>query len=135
MRSVMKRLAASVAVVAVSGWLATYAPLHAQAQKPGGAPVAAKVRSAIEEHIARDTKLKGGFFVRDAKDQRVRDLALDYVHSGLEPGPGGQQVMCVDFLDRNKDRLDIDFYVKATPSGELQVADIKIHKVNGAERK
>lgn len=135
MRSVTEKLVASVAVVAVSGWLVAYTPFRAQAQKPGDAPVAAKVRAAIEEHIARDTKLKGGFFVRDAKDQRVRDLALDHVHAGLEPGPGGLQVMCVDFLDRNKDRLDIDFYVKATASGDLQVADIKIHKVNGTTRK
>ena len=43
--------------------------------------------------------------------------------------------MCVDFLDRSKNRLDIDFSVKPSPSGELQVTDIKIHRVNGAEPK
>ena len=41
----------------------------------------------------------------------------------------------VDFQDRAKNRLDLDFSLKPTPSGDLEVTEIKIHKVNGAERK
>ena len=132
MRSIRRRLLVTLGVLALA--VGTMVPLSAQSKAPAD-PQIAKVRVAIEQYVERDTKLKGGFFLRDAKEQIVRDLKLDFVHEGIEKGAGGQQVMCVDFLDRNQTRLDVDFSVKPAPSGELQVTDIKIHKVNGVIRK
>lgn len=134
MKSIVKRTVVAVGAVIVSASTVMYVPVFGQSQKPAD-PQAAKVRAAIEQYIQHDTKLKGGFLLRDPKEHQVRELTLDFVHNGLESGPAGTQVMCVDFLDRSKNRLDIDFYVKPSPSGELQVTDIKIHKVNGTARK
>lgn len=134
LKSMLKRTVVPMGAALVMAWGVMHVAVFGQSQKSAD-PQAAKVRAAIEQYVQQDTKLKGGFLLRDPKEQQVRDLALDFVHSGLESGPGGTQVMCVDFLDRSKNRLDIDFFVKPAPSGELQVTDIKIHKVNGTERK
>lgn len=97
--------------------------------------VAAKVRSAAENYVKREGVLKGGFFLRDAKSNQVRDLRFDYVHKGVDPAPRNEYAVCVDFLDESKNRLDVDFYLKPTGSGDFEVTKIKVHKVNGVEQK
>lgn len=126
----MTRRVAATAVVLLGGWL-MQAPLAAQSNKPDPA----KVRAAIERYVQQETKLKGGFFVRDPQENQVRDLTFDLVHQDIEAKPGNLQVVCVDFQDRAKNRLDLDFSLKPTASGDLEVTAIKIHKVNGVERK
>jgi hypothetical protein len=65
----------------------------------------------------------------------VRDLKFDHVHQGVEQAEAGQYAVCVDFLDQSKKRLDVDFWLKSAATGELEVSKIRIHKVNGVERK
>lgn len=95
---------------------------------------ATKVRSAVEQHVKQEEQLKGGFFLRDPQEKAIRDLKFDHVHQGVEKTPDNRFVSCVDFVDQNNDRLDVDFYLE--PSGnDLKVSKVKIHKVNGVERK
>ena len=97
--------------------------------------VVAKVRTAVEQYVQQDEQLKGDFFLRDSIDKTIRDLRLDYVHKGVERSVDNLYSVCVDFLDRSNKRLDIDFYLKPTDSGDFQISKIRIHKVNGVERK
>ena len=97
--------------------------------------VAAKVRAAVERYVQRDQQLKGAFFLRDPVDKTVRDLRFDHVHEGVEKTPENLYTVCVDFLDQSKNRLDIDFYLRPTNTDDFQVSKIKVHKVNGVERK
>lgn len=97
--------------------------------------VAVKVRTAVEDYVKREAQLKGGFFLRESKNNPVRDLRFDYVHEGVKKAPANQYFVCVDFLDPSKSRLDVDFYLKPTESGDFQVTKIKVHKINGVEKK
>lgn len=126
----MTRMITGIAVALIGGCL-SQADVLAQSSKPDPA----KVRAAIERYVQQEAKLKGGFFLRDPQENQVRDLTFDFVHKDIESKAGNLQVACVDFQDRAKNRLDLDFSLKPTPSGDLEVTGIKIHKVNGAERK
>ena len=138
----MKSMYAAAGVMMLGAWFVLAPPIGARqepspvpASQDQPAPDAAKVRAAVEQYVQQDTKLKGGFLLSDPEQDQVRNLTFDYVHDAVEPASGNQQVVCVDFLDQNKDRLDVDFFLAPAPSGELEVTDIKIHKVNGVERK
>jgi hypothetical protein len=121
---------AATATVLLGAWL-MQAPVAAQSSKPDPA----KVRAAIDRYVQQETRLKGGFFVRDPEENQVRDLTLESVSREIESKAGDVQVVCVDFQDRTKNRLDLDFSLKPTASGDLEVTAIKIHKVNGTARK
>ncbi|MBI2187134.1 MAG: hypothetical protein HYU37_08400 [Acidobacteria bacterium] len=122
----MTRMIAAMAAMLLGGWL-MQGPVAAQSSKPD--PV--KVRAAIDRYVQQEAKLKGGFFVRDAQENQVRDLTFDSVHQDIESTPENLQVVCVDFQDRAKNRLDLDFSLKPTASGDLEVTAIKIHKPGG----
>lgn len=65
----------------------------------------------------------------------IREMSMDAIHRSLERTPAGQPVMCVDFRGRDRDLLDLDFVVTPDAAGELHVSEIRIHKLNGVERK
>lgn len=94
-----------------------------------------KVQAAVEQYIKEEARLKGGLFLRDTAKSEIRDLKFDYVHQGLEKTAAGEYAVCVDFLDPAKNRLDVDVWLKPAASGDLQVSKIRVHKINGAERK
>lgn len=96
---------------------------------------AAKVRASVENYVKQEQALKGGFFLREAQREGVRDLVFDYVHEGVKKTANGQFFVCVDFLDQDRKRLDVDFYLLPTDPGELKVTKIKVHKVDGVESK
>ncbi|MBI2818373.1 MAG: hypothetical protein HYX73_00195 [Acidobacteria bacterium] len=105
---------------------------HAHAQvKP---EEAAKVRAAAEQYVKQEQQQKGGFFLR-GQDKVLRDLQFGYVHSGVEKPSANQFAVCVDFLDQNKKRLDVDFYFSPNTSGGYDVKQIKVHKIDGVEQK
>ena len=49
--------------------------------------VAVKVRIAVEDYVKQEEQLKGGFFLRESKNNPVRDLRFDYVHEGVKKAP------------------------------------------------
>ncbi len=129
----MMRTVACAIVAGLVAWAPMgVTPAHAQTVR---SEVAADVRSAVEQYVKHDIELKEGFFLRDRQEQWVRDMALDFVHDGVESAAGGLHVVCVDFLSVNRERLDLDFYVGRSDTGDMQVSKVVIHKVNGAERK
>jgi len=95
---------------------------------------AAKVRAAAENYVKQEQQLKGGFFLR-GPDKVTRDLQFDFVHKDVEAASGDQNVVCVDFLDQSKKRLDIDFYLSPNTSGGYDVKQLKVHKIDGVEQK
>lgn len=110
--------------------------VHARTQQKVEDPaIKKKVPAAVEQHIKQDAQLKGGYFLRDAKENAVRDLKFDYVHQGVERTEAGEYVVCVDLVDQSKNRLDVDFWLKPIGTGDLTVSKIRIHKVNGVEQK
>lgn len=129
----MKRTVAFAILAGLIAWIPMGA-ISAQAQTVSS-EVAADVHRAVEQYVKHDIELKEGFFLRDPQEQRVRDMALDYVHDGVEAAASGLHVVCVDFLSANRDRLDIDFYVGRSDAGDMEVSKVVIHKVNGTERK
>lgn len=127
-----KEVVLSVAVLTGLMALAGHTQPAGEEVKP---EVAAKVRSAVENYVKKESELKGGFFLRGLNGGEIRDLRFDYVHSGVEPVSGNQYQVCVDFLDQSKKRLDVDFYLSPTPSGDFRVSKIKVHRIDGVPPK
>lgn len=112
-------------------WSATLALAIGFAAYAGAADDAAP--EAVREVAARHVRASGGEMIFDdpAGDGRLT-LAFDHVHDGVKETSGGRQVVCVDFKSADGTLYDVDFYVdRAEASGELQVEDALIHKVNG----
>lgn len=117
-------------------FLAMALAAHGQEKQKVEDPATKKnVQAAVEQYIQDESRLQGGFFLRDNAKSEVRDLKFDYVHQGLEKTAEGEYAVCVDFLDQAKNRLDVDFWLKPEASGDLQVSKIRVHKINGAEQK
>lgn len=94
--------------------------IHVRAQQKVEDPATKKkVQAAVEQHIKQDAQLKGGYLLRDPKDNAVRELQFDYVHQGVERTNAGEYVVCVDLLDQSKNRLDVDFWLKPSGTGDL----------------
>lgn len=127
----MKRALACAVLLLVMG----LAVQGQTAQKVEDPATKKKVQTAVEKYLKEEAQLQGGFFLRESTKGGVRDLQFDYVHQGLEKTEAGEYAVCVDFLDQAKRRLDVDFWLKPTASGDLQVSKIRVHKVNGVEPK
>jgi len=92
----------------------------------------AAVKKAIQDYIKQDQGLKGSFLIKDEQAGTIRELTFDYVHDGVSKTGEGRYVACVDFKQSQK-VLDLDFYVQPSPSGELRVSEIVIHRIDGKE--
>lgn len=95
---------------------------------------AEQVRSAIGDYVNRDGGLKGGFFIYDEETGRVLGLEYDHTHETVKKTDTGKYFACVDFVDENKNTYDLDFYLDKTGSGNWEVDEIVVHKVNGENR-
>ena len=91
------------------------------------------IRAAVEDYIQQEETQRGGFFLR-GPDDAERRLQFDYVHEGVEDAGVNQYVVCVDFLDHDDRRLDVDFYLASDTSGGYEVKQIKVHKIDGVEQ-
>lgn len=117
--------------------------------KPAAKITAEDIRKGINSYIAKDTKLKGGYFlIWDPEVKRARVLQLVKVHDKLnklsgadyerifkEKAPASEVYFaCCDFKEvDSKATLDLDFFMHATPAG-LEPFLIVIHKENGKPR-
>ncbi|MBI2821464.1 MAG: hypothetical protein HYX74_04515 [Acidobacteria bacterium] len=108
------------------------ATLFLPAQQSVSSEQKASVTKAITGYVQQDQQLKGAFLIKDKKAAAVRELKFDHIHSGVEKREDGGYVACVDFKEGNQ-VLDLDFYLKPAASGELQVSDIRIHKIDGKD--
>lgn len=103
-----------------------------QALNPWNGP---RLAHEVESHI-REASQGGRFSLVDKSRSRPRRLRLDKIHADrvltLEDG---RAAVCVDFVDDNGDRLDVDFLVKRSDSDETDSIDgYEIHRLNGQPR-
>jgi hypothetical protein len=90
---------------------------------------------AIEDFIAKDAALKGGWFtIWDAKAQKPLAFRLERVHKDrLASIGGGVYFACCDLKTPEGKTYDLDFFLEDTPEG-LVVTEISIHKEEGQPR-
>jgi len=93
----------------------------------------------LKHYIQEDSKLKGGFFVFDRKTKRIRNLRLKKIHKLRDVE--GRFYTCADFVDTNKDAVDLDFYFTRnldsndeTAHAHWNIYKIKVHKINQKPR-
>ncbi len=117
--------------------------------KPAAKVTAEDIRKGIQAYIAKDTQLKGGYFlIWDGQTKRPRVLQLVRVHDKLNKltaadyerifkakAPTAEVYFaCCDFREvGGKATLDLDFFMQATPVG-IEPFRIVIHKENGKPR-
>ncbi len=95
------------------------------------------VKEAIKEYIEKDTELKGGYFLLwDDKEKQTLRLEFSRFHEEVRYiKDEDAYFMCTDFVSLDNRRLvDVDFWLKPTEDGSLEVTAIKIHKVNNIPR-
>jgi hypothetical protein len=154
----MKRGRASVvagaALVGLFAWQAAEAGEHgghehggAATQEHGGAatqehggqavtqaePSPELIRQAIRDHISQFEQEEGGFQIEDPVEGATRTLKLIQVHERVGK-TGNLYYSCTDMKDTASGQtLDLDFDV-SNESGQLEVVDTRIHKVDGNAR-
>ncbi len=105
---------------------------HPEKQKPLNIEDFAK---EVENYIANETKLKGGFFMVYDKDQKkTLTLTLDKVHKErLSKLKDNEYFVCADFKATDNHTYDLDIFMEQTEHG-LKTTQILVHKVDGVAR-
>jgi len=105
-----------------------FVPLIAYAQ-----PSPDELRQTIRDHIENQEKLQGAFAIVDERTGDLRRLELVGVHERVGK-TGDYYYSCTDMKDvKTGELLDLDFDIE-DKDGQLQVADIHIHKDDGIPR-
>lgn len=96
-------------------------------------PSADQIRGAMNNYVIEQSKKTGTFDVYDDEAGKMRKLSLVRVHERVGK-TGDYYYSCADFKDTgSNEMLDLDMDVEYK-DGNLSVADVRVHKVNGKER-
>lgn len=96
-------------------------------------PSAKDIRNTMEKHVDEKSAETGSFEIYDSEVDKLRGLKLIKVHERVGK-TGNYYYSCADFTDVDSgEMLDLDLDVEAK-EGELNVVDVRIHKLNGKER-
>jgi hypothetical protein len=108
---------------------------HPAKQDAAAAVTKEMMDEAITGYITKDAALKGGYFcIYDAKANAPLALTLDKVHQDkLAKVSEGLFFACCDFKATNGTMYDLDFFMKAAPTG-LVVSEVAVHKESGKPR-
>ncbi|MHC4743190.1 MAG: transglutaminase-like domain-containing protein [Planctomycetota bacterium] len=88
------------------------------------------IQDGIEEHIAEQTRLGGGYFHLPFEDEELR-LKLVKVHTEYLANLGPRRhFACVDLASTEGNVYDVDFFLSGDP-GEMTVTETTVHKING----
>ena len=92
--------------------------------------------AAIENYVANETALKGGFFlVYDKGSSQTLALTLERVHRDkLSKVSETTYFVCADFVTPDGKTYDLDLFMKGPTKDKLAVTEISIHKENSEER-
>jgi hypothetical protein len=95
-----------------------------------------ELAKAIEDYVARDAALKGGFFlVYDQKAEQALVLSLLKVHKERLSRVGPQEYFaCADFRTPAGKVYDLDIFMRGPDKAHLSVTGISVHKEDGKER-
>lgn len=93
------------------------------------------VDNAISSYITNDITLKGSFFLMDKKENKPLTLSF----AGLQKYSFGKIkddvfYSCVDFVDGEGKKYDIDFFVRCAGTNNCKVIEMMVHKVDGKAR-
>jgi len=92
--------------------------------------VTADIQAGIENHIAEQTRLGGGYFKLLHNEGELR-LKLVRVHTEYLANLGPRRhFACVDLATSGGDVYDVDFFLTGEP-GAMVVTETTVHKVNG----
>ena len=92
--------------------------------------VTADIQKGIEQHIAEQTRVGGGYYHLLFKDRELK-LKLVRVHTEYLANLGpGRHFACVDLADVSGDVYDVDFFLSGDP-GAMKVTENTVHKING----
>ncbi|HLG93989.1 MAG TPA: hypothetical protein VI546_04065 [candidate division Zixibacteria bacterium] len=142
-----KSFQAGALVIAVGLFLLTRGSVWAQehptehpkakteSKKSEAALATADLSKAIKEYVAKDAKLKGGFYlVYDPVSKKTLEMTLDKVHEDrLSKVADGVYFACVDCKATDGKVYDVDIFMKGDKS-KLEVNEVSVHKVDGAPR-
>lgn len=96
-------------------------------------PSTEQIRGAMNNYVIEQSKKTGTFDVYDDEAGKMRKLSLVRVHERVGK-TGDYYYSCADFKDTgSNETLDLDMDVEYK-DGNLSVADVRVHKVNGKER-
>ena len=96
-------------------------------------PSADEIRGAMKNHVMAQSEATGTFDVLDPETGKTRQLELIRVHERVGK-TGNYYYSCADFKDTESgEMLDLDLDVQ-DKSGQLNVVDVRIHKLEGKER-
>ncbi len=130
---------AALAALGAAAALAQEHPEHPKAKPaPKEAVSKEEIGSAIRDWVARDTKLKGGFFlVWDGSQKMPLALSLSKVHDDkLAMVAKDTFFACADFKanDETGTVYDLDVFLKGSSAKDLTPVEVSIHKQSGKER-
>lgn len=92
--------------------------------------VTTDIQSGIEQHIAEQTRLGGGYLRLPYEEEELR-LRLVRVHTEYLSNLGpGRHFACVDLASSEGDVYDVDFFLAGEP-GAMTVTETTVHKLNG----
>lgn len=121
--------AAATAPPAMPDAASASAPVQAVAAEP----TIEQIQDAVQLYVQETTQDEGVFYVDDEVTGETRELTLERVHDTFGTA-GDYYYVCTEMKDdKSGELLDVDFDVESY-EGELEVVDIRIHKVGGTER-
>ncbi|MCI0329756.1 MAG: hypothetical protein L0196_02220 [candidate division Zixibacteria bacterium] len=106
-----------------------------EAKKTEAALSTADLSKAIKEYVAKDAKLKGGYYlVYDPVSKKTLEMTLDKVHEDrLAKVADGVYFACVDCKATDGKVYDVDIFMKGDKS-KLEINEVSVHKVDGTAR-
>lgn len=133
----MRKIFSLTMVLSLILWSSSFVSAAEQAvpKEHGGtsAPSADAIRGAMKDYVMGMSKATGTFDVPDPETGGVRKLELIRVHDRVGK-TGNYYYSCADFKDTQTGQmLDLDLDVE-DKEGNLSVADVRIHKLDGQER-
>ncbi len=90
------------------------------------------IQSSMVSYI-KSNSVEGKFIVYDAVTDELKRLTFKKLHSGIVK-KGEFYVSCVDFVDENDNKYDIDYLVM-DKDGVMRVLQSIVHSINGEKRK
>ncbi len=92
--------------------------------------VTADIEAGIEQYIAEQTELGGGYFILPFEDDVLR-MKLVRVHTEYLANLGPRRhFACVDLASSDGNVYDVDFFLAGDP-GAMTVTETTVHKING----
>jgi hypothetical protein len=97
-------------------------------------PSAEQIRKTIETYVSDVVEEDGAFEIEDEVAGATRTLEFVRVHERVGK-TGDLYYSCTDMRDTvSGELLDLDFDVDAGEEGQLEIIDVRIHKVNDQPR-